>query len=231
MVVLPATRTRKQQFFSNDSRTEGLMRTEGLLRTEGLITYNKQSKVALPSGIFSNFIRSHDLDQIICYPRSDHLLSCTDQLVSLPAKPGLPQQKENFTHLSGIFLSNLLVIPVRFVLTLKESLVVPRKTVYLYSVICLLCHEEYHGETSRPLHDRLLEHQRAAFNPPSYPNNSVGEHYLTKHLGVEPKLKYKVLNVQNSTIRRKVSEAASILQHKPAINDKNELQYLRQFLV
>jgi len=101
----------------------------------------------------------------------------------------------------------------------------------VYSVICLLCHEEYHGETSRPLHDRLLEHQRAAFNPPSYPNNSVGEHYLTKHLGVEPKLKYKVLNVQNSTIRRKVSEAASILQHKPAINDKNELQYLRQFLV
>ena len=79
----PSLKTIRHWVDAIGDRTEGLQRTEGLLRTEGLIAYNKQSKVALPSGIFSNFMRSHGLDQIICYPRSDHLLSCTDWLVSL----------------------------------------------------------------------------------------------------------------------------------------------------
>ena len=101
----------------------------------------------------------------------------------------------------------------------------------IYLVTCRLCHEEYVGETYRSLHDRMMEHQRAAANPPSYPDNSVGKHYLYQHTGEAPRLSYEVIDTQHGTVKRKISEAATIFSRKPTINDRTELQPLRGFLV
>ena len=52
----------------------------------------------------------------------------------------------------------------------------------IYRVDCKLCQDFYEGETYRPCHDRFSEHIRAANNPRSYPNNSIGKHYAECHL-------------------------------------------------
>ena len=101
----------------------------------------------------------------------------------------------------------------------------------IYVVTCRLCHEEYVGETYRPLHDRMMEHQRAAANPPSYPDNAIGKHYLFQHTGEAPDLSYDIMDIQHSTVKRKISEAATIFTRKPKINDRTELQSLKKFLV
>ena len=80
-------------------------------------------------------------------------------------------------------------------------------------------------------HDRSMEHERAAANPPSYPNNAIGKHYLEHHTGQSPRLTYQVLDRQPDTVKRKISEAFEIMSLKPTINDKAELKSLRKFLV
>ena len=72
---------------------------------------------------------------------------------------------------------------------------------------CGICNEEYAGETYQSLHDRMMEHQRAATNPPAYPDNSVGKHYLLlRHTGESPRLSYDILDIQQGTVKRKISE-------------------------
>ena len=48
----------------------------------------------------------------------------------------------------------------------------------VYCVMCRLCLENYGGETSRANHYRMMEHRSAAANPPAYPENAIGKHYL-----------------------------------------------------
>ena len=97
--------------------------------------------------------------------------------------------------------------------------------------MCKLCNGFYNGESERPLHERLMEHLRAANNPSSYSDNSVGQHYRDCHPGVEPQLEFEILDRQTVTIRRKISEAIRILEDKPAINDRDELFNLVKFIV
>ena len=101
----------------------------------------------------------------------------------------------------------------------------------VYLVKCKLCSEEYTGEAGRPLHDRLMEHRRAGFNPPSYPDNAISKHYLEHHIDSAPDLEYTILDVQPNTVRRKISEAACIFNRSSGMNDRNELQSLKKFLV
>ena len=81
------------------------------------------------------------------------------------------------------------------------------------------------------MHDRMMEHQQAAANPPAYPDNAVGKHYLFRHTGETPRLAYKIMDTQHGSVKRKISEAATIFSRNPAINDRTELQSLRRFLV
>ena len=101
----------------------------------------------------------------------------------------------------------------------------------VYCVICRLCLEKYGGETSRANHYRMMEHRRAAANPPAYPENAIGKHYLECHLGEKPDLSYKIIDIQHNTVKRKISEAAMIFSTSPSLNDRSELPSLRKFLV
>ena len=43
-------------------------------------------------------------------------------------------------------------------------------------------------ESERSLHVRFMEHRRVAKNPLSDPENAIGQHFLTKHLGQQAML-------------------------------------------
>ena len=94
-----------------------------------------------------------------------------------------------------------------------------------------MCGKQICGETERSLHARMMEHRRAANNPPSDPDNAVGQHYLTEHCTQKAALKYTLLDIQPKTVRRKIVEAFHILKFKPEINDKAELNYLCKYIV
>ena len=88
----------------------------------------------------------------------------------------------------------------------------------IYLVVCDLCTKSYLGETERSLHARFMEHRRAANNPPSDPENAIGQHYLTDHLGQQALLySYRLLDVQSISVRRKIVEALKIQKLKPEL--------------
>ena len=104
----------------------------------------------------------------------------------------------------------------------------------VYRVKCELCQEFYVGETARPIHDRMLEHRRAAINPTStsYQNNAFATHYKETHEGSTPILSLEILKSNLSrTIQRKISEADFIQQLKPTLNNKKECESALGFLV
>ena len=101
----------------------------------------------------------------------------------------------------------------------------------IYLEICDLCTKSYLGETERSLHARFMEHRRAANNPPSDPENTIGQHYLTEHLGQKAMLSYRLLEIQSISVRRKIIEALKIQKLKSELNDKLELKYLCKYVI
>ena len=103
----------------------------------------------------------------------------------------------------------------------------------IYQITCLICLLIYIGETYRPTDDRFDEHYRCAANPTctSYKNKAMAVHYNTHHPGLTPKLKLEILGRESNTLRRKVVEAMFIMNKKPQINLKSELEALRKFLI
>ena len=90
---------------------------------------------------------------------------------------------------------------------------------------------KYQGETDRPLHQRLKEHVRAAANPTAYPDNALGQHYAELHINCSVKIHAYILDIQQKTSRRKLSEALFIHKNKPTLNDKSELKSVVKFIV
>ena len=70
-----------------------------------------------------------------------------------------------------------------------------RRYIPIYLVICDLCTKSYLGETERSLHARFIEHRRAEKKRPSDPENAIFQHYLTKHLGQQAMLSYRLLDI------------------------------------
>ena len=104
----------------------------------------------------------------------------------------------------------------------------------VYRIDCKRCptgSAVYIGETSRPLQERMMEHRRACNNPPAYPENAMGKHYLAQHEGESADLSYEVLDTQRVAVKRKVSEAYRIHQSRPSVNDRQEMPKLRRFFV
>ena len=81
----------------------------------------------------------------------------------------------------------------------------------VYIITCEHCDKRYIGETERTLHDRMLEHRRAATNPEKHPNNALAKHYISEHETIAPLLKYRVLK---SHVTRG-AEAGGILGYPP----------------
>ena len=102
----------------------------------------------------------------------------------------------------------------------------------IYKVTCNICQEIYIGETSRTAHDRFSEHRRAVNRPTTYPSNALAAHYLEFHDGQEGDIAFDILDSNlYSTVRRKVTEAYFINLHKPKINNREECEELKGFLV
>ena len=81
----------------------------------------------------------------------------------------------------------------------KECTICPNHTCSAKNLVCEitceLCHKRYIGETERSLHNRMLEHRRAASatHPEKYQDNALAKHYSTEHKSLSPSLKYRVL--------------------------------------
>ena len=103
----------------------------------------------------------------------------------------------------------------------------------VYQITCGLCNSDtkYQGETDRPLHHRLKEHVGAAANPTAYPDNALGQHYAELHNNCNAMLHVYILDIQQKTSRRKLSEALFIHKNKPTLNDKSELESVVKFIV
>ena len=103
----------------------------------------------------------------------------------------------------------------------------------VYQISCRLCNSDikYQGETERPLHHSLKEHVRAAANPTAYPENALGQHYAELHTNCNVMLDVYILDIQQKTSRRKLSEALFIHKNKPTLNDKSELESVVKFIV
>ena len=66
----------------------------------------------------------------------------------------------------------------------------------VYKITCLQCEnkQSYIGETTRTIHDRVSEHLRAANNPTSHPNNSLGAHYAEHHRGIKANISVHIID-------------------------------------
>ncbi len=97
------------------------------------------------------------------------------------------------------------------------------------------CSEDYGGETYRPLKCRFDEHYRNAANPTaeSYKEKPLAKHYREKHCqnSGPPKLKLEIVDRGTTLINRKIKEARFLVNNKPTLNDRSELNNLKQFLV
>lgn len=102
----------------------------------------------------------------------------------------------------------------------------------VYKITCSICGDFYVGETSRPIHDRFLEHRQAATTPHKHLCNGIACHYLEKHKGVLPSLKLEILaSGTTNTIKRKIIEASYIKRLKPELNNKDECELVQSFLL
>ena len=97
------------------------------------------------------------------------------------------------------------------------------------------CSEDYGGETYRPLKCRFDEHFRNAANPTaeSYKDKPLAKHFRHKHPSNNgpPKLRLEIVDRATSLVNRKIKEAKFLVNNKPTLNDRSELNNLKQFLV
>ena len=68
-------------------------------------------------------------------------------------------------------------------------------------------------------------------NPSSYQDNAIAKHYMVKHQNIKPKLEFHIIDRQNISVKRKISEAWCIYNQKPGINDKLELNDILKFII
>ena len=103
----------------------------------------------------------------------------------------------------------------------------------VYKITCLQCENKqiYIGETTRTIHDRVSEHIRAANNPTSHPNNSLGAHYAEHHRGIKANISVDILDTKTNVVDRKLCEVINIYKHKPQLNEKNELESVVKYIV
>ena len=111
----------------------------------------------------------------------------------------------------------------------------------VYNLQCALpeCQQanigKYYGETYRPIGERFVEHYRSAKNPTadSYKDKPLAKHYTTQHKDYsgDPKIDLEIVERASSTMDRKIKEARIILKNKPDLNDRDEQNELRKFLV
>ena len=101
----------------------------------------------------------------------------------------------------------------------------------VYRITCKLCGRRYIGETSRALHERMMEHFRAANAPSSYSSEAMAQHYSEFHRNIVAQLQLEIIDYAAKTVRRKITEALYIHREKPEINNKLECVNISKYLV
>lgn len=91
----------------------------------------------------------------------------------------------------------------------------------IYELTCTQCNSKYIGETGRPLHTRMAEHDRHIRLQHEY-QSAMAAHWLHQHPTQcgEPGSHFtiKILDSEISTTKRKIKEAMYIEKFKPKIN-------------
>ena len=100
----------------------------------------------------------------------------------------------------------------------------------VYHVTCNICQQVYVGETLRHCHYRFHEHIRACNSPTTYPENAIGQHYFKQHRNMSADLSFKIIDRQNSTVKRKISEALQIVKLNAKLNKREEMSVIRNTL-
>lgn len=97
----------------------------------------------------------------------------------------------------------------------------------VYRINCTACNEFYIGETGRPLHIRIKEHEADIKH---YVNRGGPlSLHASKHSG-SAGITVKILGIENHTRKRKILEATMILTLKPSINRRLEMIEATKFL-
>ena len=102
----------------------------------------------------------------------------------------------------------------------------------VYLITCILCNQQYVGESGRSAHDWLSEHLRYAKNPTnkSYSEEAFAQHYRDHHPNLPPKLRFKIIEAEPNVVR-KILEAYYINLIEPELNNKDECLDLKRFLI
>ena len=154
-------------------------------------------------------------------PSSDSQQRAKDALskryqVSLPYVPGLSEE------LQRIFKAHDTPTYHKPINSLRSQLVRPKdpsakekQCGVIYEVTCSTCHQQYVGETARPLGTRFKEHL-------TQPSSAVLEH--TKRTGHQFSMDdVKIITREDHFTRRKIKEALAIHKKTPVLNrDKGE---------
>ena len=103
----------------------------------------------------------------------------------------------------------------------------------VYLITCILCNQQYVGESGRSVHDRLSEHLRYAKNPTnkSYSEEAFAQHYREHHPNLPPKLRFKIIETEPNVVRRKILEEYYISLIEPKLNNKDKYLDLKRFLI
>ena len=103
----------------------------------------------------------------------------------------------------------------------------------VYKVICNYDGENYRGESGRTAYDRLGEHYNYTKNPnaKSYKAQTLAKHYSLHHNGLAPNLTFEITDIETNTLKRKIIEAYRIRNENPTLNDKNELDFIKRYMI
>ena len=82
----------------------------------------------------------------------------------------------------------------------------------VYKIICKYCNQVYIEDTSRSLHERLMDHSRYANSLTNYPEEALSIHCTTYHINCKPDLPFCILERVRSTVLRKIREAFHIVK-------------------
>ena len=78
----------------------------------------------------------------------------------------------------------------------------------------------------RHLHERAVEHLRAASNPVSYPSYALATHYSARHRNCSPQLQFSPIRHYRSELDCRIGEAMAIQRELPTLNQRTESNFV-----
>ena len=142
--------------------------------------------------------------------------------------PYLSKVSEKFKKLSHVFDFNIAYKPMNkmnaFIKTGKDSLSRDDQCGVVYKIVCLNCKSSYVGQTKRKLKTRIKEHKADLRKSPSE-FSVVSRHRLNEMHELDWE-NIKVLDKEQSLIKRRISEMIHIKRQIRGINKQSDTESL-----